>query len=270
MEDQTPTGWNADQDPATVNSGKKKEGAFSKLGAAVKKASTDRQAAREELGRKFLADAEAAGPLVTSGVFGTSAVEIYQGGYVRVATASDNAQQPAKISKKTPYEQLRSIKFTQPGQEQSSGFQSSLGPAVSGLMKGGRAFMKSSAPGLAAAGIAHLAKNEARKSFLTIVTDKEIYTLINQVHNGVMNRSLKGHNEVGLVLETAGNSVIDIVDVAAPQAPTEPHQVETHPAPTATSPTLSERLRELADLHRDGILSDDEFTAAKTKLLAGL
>ncbi|MCH8560293.1 SHOCT domain-containing protein [Nesterenkonia sp. DZ6] len=270
MEDQTPTEWNADQDPATVNLGKKKDGAFSKLGAAVKKASTDRQSAREELGRKFLADAEAAGPLVTSGVFGTSAVEIYQGGYVRVATAPEKAQQPAKISKKTPYEQLRSIKFTQPGQEQSSGFENSLGPAVSGLMKGGRAFMKSSAPGLAAAGIAHLAKNEARKAFLTVVTDKEIYTLINQIHNGYMNKVAKGHNEVGLVLETAGNSVLDIVEVAAPEARPEPHQVETHPAAAATSPTLSERLRELADLHRDGILSDDEFAAAKTKLLAEL
>lgn len=270
MEDQTPTQSTADKDPATANLGKKKDGAFSKLGAAVRKASTDRQDAREELSRKFLADAEAAGALVTSGVFGTSAVEIYQGGYVRVATASDNAQQPAKISKKTPYEQLRSIKFTQPRQEQSSGFENSLGPAVSGLMKRGRVFMKSSAPGLAAAGIAHLAKNEARKAILTIVTDKEIYTLINQIHNGYMKKVAKGHNEVGLVLENAGNSVLDIVEVATPEAPPEPHQVETHPAAAAPRPTLSERLRELADLHRDGILSDDEFTAAKTKLLAEL
>jgi hypothetical protein len=40
--------------------------------------------------------------------------------------------------------------------------------------------------------------------------------------------------------------------------------------PAAAEPTLAERLRELADLHKDGILSDDEFAAAKAKLLAGL
>jgi len=40
--------------------------------------------------------------------------------------------------------------------------------------------------------------------------------------------------------------------------------------PAAAEPTLSERLRELADLHKDGILCDDEFAGAKAKLLAGL
>jgi hypothetical protein len=36
------------------------------------------------------------------------------------------------------------------------------------------------------------------------------------------------------------------------------------------APTLSDRMRELSELHREGILSDDEFSSAKAKLLSGL
>jgi hypothetical protein len=40
-----------------------------------------------------------------------------------------------------------------------------------------------------------------------------------------------------------------------------------------TSPagsSAADRLRQLADLHRDGILSDDEFAAARAKLIDAL
>lgn len=293
MNEQTPAGWYPDQEgnmsywdglawteqvrspgesaSSDVVLSSKKNGAFSKLGAVVMKAAADRQAVKDELGRKQAADAQAAGDLVTSGVFGSSTVEIYQGGYVRLAVGLNNAQQPAGITKNTPYEKLRSIKFTQPGQDETSGatsgLESALGPALTGLMKGGKAFMKGSAPGLAVAGITHLATNSARKPFLTIVTDKEIHTLINQIHNGVFNKTTKGHNEVGLVLEAAGNSVLGEVELAHQPASELQPVVAGH---LAAGPTLAERLRELADLHKDGILSDEEFTAAKGKLLAGL
>jgi hypothetical protein len=36
------------------------------------------------------------------------------------------------------------------------------------------------------------------------------------------------------------------------------------------APTLSDRLRELANLRNEGILSDEEFAAAKAKLLGEL
>lgn len=258
----------------------KKDGAFSKLGAAVKKAAVEKKAAKEEFSQKQAEDAQAAGSLVTSGVFGTSTVEIYENGFVRVASWSEgmSATQPKSIGRNTPYEKLRSIKFTQPGQGQSSGATSALegavGPAVASLMKGGKALMKSSAPGLAVAGIAHLASNEARKAFLTIATDKAIHTLTNQTHNGFMKTSNKGHNEVGLALEAAGNAVLGVVEVAQ-QAPVSEPQPAPDPQPEAigqapSGPTLAERLRELADLHKEGILSDDEFAAAKAKLLGGL
>ncbi|MEC5200560.1 hypothetical protein RCH21_002806 [Arthrobacter sp. PL16] len=77
MDEQAPAGWYPDQDVTAVNSNNKKDGAFSKIGALVKKAAADRQAAKEELGRKQSTDAHAAGALVTSGVSGASTVEIY-------------------------------------------------------------------------------------------------------------------------------------------------------------------------------------------------
>jgi hypothetical protein len=167
---------------------------------------------------------------------------------------------------------LRSIKFTQSGQDNTSGMSSALegavGPAMARLAMGGAGLMKASAPGLAVAGLAHLAGAEGRKSFLTIATDKEIHTLTNQSHNGFVTKSNKGHNEVGLALEAAGNSVLGVVGVAAQEPVSEPQPAVVSPA--AAEPTLAERLRELAGLHKDGILFDDEFAAAKAKLLAGL
>lgn len=77
----------------------------------------------------------------------------------------------------------------------------------------------------------------------------------------------KGHNEVGLVLERAGNSVLnlpdedEVVEMASVLEPRQPITVQTE------APTLSDRLRELAALHRDGIISDEEFAAAKAAAL---
>ena len=44
------------------------------------------------------------------------------------------------------------------------------------------------------------------------------------------------------------------------------------PAPQAAAPAqndLTSKLQQLADLHNQGVLSDEEFAAAKAKLLAG-
>lgn len=81
-------------------------------------------------------------------------------------------------------------------------------------------------------------------------------------------RASRGHNEVGLALEAAGNSVLGVVEVAADESASESQPVVVSHA--AKSQPLAERLRELADLHRDGILSVDEFAAARGMLLAGL
>ena len=42
------------------------------------------------------------------------------------------------------------------------------------------------------------------------------------------------------------------------------------PAPrAAAAPSMADQLNQLADLHKQGMLSDDEFAAAKAKLLSG-
>ncbi len=48
---------------------------------------------------------------------------------------------------------------------------------------------------------------------------------------------------------------------AAPAAPAEP------PAPAAAEPSMLDQLNQLATLHEQGVLSDDEFSAAKAKIL---
>jgi hypothetical protein len=258
----------------TVGTDKKERGAFSRLGAVVKKAAADRQSANEEATRQWAEDAHAAGALVTSGVFGTSAIEIYEGGYVRVAEGKENLVAPATISKKTPYEKLRSIKFTQSDADAAaasapSAIEGLVGTAMTSLMKGGKALAKGTMPGLAAAGIAHVATTGSRRAFLTIATDKAIHTLSNQSSNSVgIKTSNKGHNEVGRALEAAGNAVLGISDAPARTLASEAQPVMS--GQVAAGPTLAERLRELAGLHAEGILSDEEFAASKAKLLGGL
>src|SRR5690606_11742808 len=97
-----------------------------KVGSLIRKAASERQSAKDELQRKQLQDAQAAGALVTSGVFGTSTIEVYEGGYVRVAEGRRDTNQVARISNKTPYEKLRSIKFSGAAPApQPSGFEAS-------------------------------------------------------------------------------------------------------------------------------------------------
>ena len=68
-----------------------------------------------------------------------------------------------------------------------------------------------------------------------------------------------------------GTTVLIAAAVAArlphPYAPDEPEAPAA--APAADHDALLRRLRELGELHRDGILTDEEFTAAKRKLIDG-
>jgi len=120
------------------------------------------------------------------------------------------------ITARTPYEKLRSISFTPAASDQASrgsGLESAVGPAVANLLKGTKHLMKTSAPGLAAAGIAHVASQGSRTSYLTISTDRQIYTLSNRVPNSVrLKTAKKGHVNVGLALEAAGNAVLGQLD----------------------------------------------------------
>ena len=52
------------------------------------------------------------------------------------------------------------------------------------------------------------------------------------------------------------------------QAPPEPVPAPA-PVPAAAAPDLTAQLQQLAQLHTAGVLSDEEFAAAKQKLIAG-
>jgi hypothetical protein len=40
-------------------------------------------------------------------------------------------------------------------------------------------------------------------------------------------------------------------------------------APPAAGPSVADQLQQIATLHQQGVLSDDEFAAAKAKILGG-
>lgn len=146
-------------------------------GSAIKRAMANRYAAKEEEARRHAELVQAAGAMVTNGTFGMSAIEVYIGGYVRVAEADPQSVQPAKITKSTPYEKLHSIKFTAATEKQESSTfdSSSLMKGASTLIQGGSGLLKASVPGLAVAGLSQVARAKLGKTFLTIATDRAIH-----------------------------------------------------------------------------------------------
>lgn len=257
-----------------------KRGAFSKLGSAVRKAAADRQSVKDEFAREQAEYASAAGRIVTSGVFGASTIEIYEHGYVRVAEGTEDFVQPADIKKSTPFEKLSSIKFTESDEEKAAAtptgpsvFAGTVGTAVTSIMSGGKSLMKGTVPGLAVAGVTHLAGTGARRSILLVVTDKAIHTLSNQYKNSIgIKTSNKGHSEVGRALQAAGHSVLGLSEKETETATISSTEAAALVGASQGSavPTLAERLRELSGLHKEGILSDEEFAESKAKVLAGL
>ena len=56
---------------------------------------------------------------------------------------------------------------------------------------------------------------------------------------------------------------------AAPAAPAAPAVPAAPATPAAAEPSMLDQLNQLATLHEQGVLSDDEFSAAKAKVLGG-
>ena len=262
--------------PAVTVDLDEKKGAFSKLGSAVRKAAADRKSVKDEFAREQAEYVTTAGRLITSGVFGTSTIEIYEHGYARVAEGTEDFVQPADIKKSTPFEKLTSIKFTESDEEKAAAapsvpsmFAGTVGTAITSILSGGKSVMKGTLPGLAVAGVTHLAGTGARRSILLVVTDKAIHTLSNQYKNSIgIKTSNKGHSEVGRALQAAGNSVLSLSEPAT-ISPTQAAEIVSA-SQGSSIPTLTERLRELSNLHKEGILSDEEFAESKAKILDGL
>lgn len=165
------------------------------------------------------------GDVVESRSFGGTTVEIYSGGYVRVATF---------MTARTPFEELRSIEARHIQQDKSSG---------------GRALAA-----VATMGASTLFSNEHRVAFLTIATDKKVHTL-----------QEKNADRRAFALEAAGNAVLDALRSRITASTLTP---ETHAS--APAPTAADRLRELANLRKEGLLTDEEYVEAKGRLLQEL
>ena len=283
----------------------KQSGILDALGQAVKDAAVERKnlaiealtagvrarREREEREReerlRQAGCARMAGRRVTSGEFGTSEVEIYENGYVRV-TGPSEAGRLCRIDESTPYENLISISFERPdsGSSGVSGAVAAPSVATAGtavkvvsmIAKRNPAVMAISAAGVAAAGAGAVAKIVSAKAVLTITTDQRVHVLTNQTKHPTTGIPMprKDHESVGVVLEQTGNSVLTAlgrgpVSLSAPALPSgqvEPSQGVGSPG--MSTEDVAKRLRELAELRKEGILDDADFAIAKRQLLEKL
>ena len=231
--------------------------------------------------------AQVAGRRVTRGEFGDSEVEIYENGYVRVAGPSEG-RRSCRIDESTPYENLISISFERPDSGSSGVTGAAAAPSVatagtavkvvSMIAKRNPAVMAISAAGVAAAGAGAVAKIISAKAVLTITTDQRVHVLTNQTKRPTTGIPMprKDHESVGAVLEQTGNSVLTAlgrgpVSLSAPALPSgqvePPQRVSASPVSTVD---VTASLRDLAQLHNEGVLDDKEFCEAKRQLLGRL
>ena len=99
-------------------------------------------------------------------------------------------------------------------------------------------------------GINLLLPGQRGRISLTIITDKKTHVLsTDQVHETAVRDYQK--------LLGAGQAVLQQIQL----------RTIAGVAPDSNAPDLGSQLKQISDLHAQGILSDDEFAAAKTKLL---
>ena len=229
-----------------------------------------------------------AGRRVTGGRFGDSEIEIYENGYVRVAGPSEGGRS-CWMDESTPYENLISISFERPDSG-SSGVAGVTGvpsvatagtavKVVSMIAKRHPLGMAvSGGIGLAAAGAGTVTKIMSAKAVLTITTDQRVHVLTNQAKHPTTGIPMprKDHESVGAVLEQTGNSVLTALGrgsvvpnvPALPSGQVDPPQRQS--SPSMSTEDVAKRLRELAELRKEGILDDADFAIAKRQLLEKL
>lgn len=296
----------AGQVSTPVGQAVKEPGILNALGQAVKNAAVEQKSLaigaltagvrarreREERERQErLRQAECArmaGRRVTGGRFGDSEIEIYENGYVRVAGSSEDGRS-CRIDESTPYENLISISFERPdsGSSGVAGVTSVPSVATAGTAVKVVSMIAKRHPlgmavsggiGLAAAGAGTVTKIMSAKAVLTITTDQRVHVLTNQAKHPTTGIPMprKDHESVGAVLEQTGNSVL----VALGRGPVVPNaaalptgQAEVSQgmsSPGMSTEDVAKRLRELAELHQEGILDDADFAIAKRQLLGKL
>ncbi|MDX2487642.1 MAG: SHOCT domain-containing protein [Gammaproteobacteria bacterium] len=69
------------------------------------------------------------------------------------------------------------------------------------------------------------------------------------------------------VLNTGVKAELDCADVAAEQTPTQTPQADQSGIPVPAPTSLKQRLIRLDELHRDGLITDEEYAAARRRIL---
>ena len=253
-----------------------KSSALKWIGASIKKAVDDRAAAERQQYAEGMARQTAAGQLLTKGEFGGRCIEVYEGGYVRIMSHSESSSE-SRTHRNTfshinqvPYERLISVSFVEDQENPTTHAPSTTSAtaiqAVSGLIGGG---IKSSPLGVVAAvvgaGASHAIKAKPRKSTLTITTDMNIHALTSDRDQASVGRALEraALTALGLPLPRERTQIEARVSPEShPDIPGSPTQQQTS--------SVTDRLRELATLHREGLINETEFAMAKARLLGSM
>ena len=214
----------------------------------------------------------AAGRLLTKGEFGGHCVEIYEGGYVRIMSHSESSSE-ARTRRNTfshinqvPYERLISVSFVEDQADsiahEPSATSATAMQAVSGLIGGGiKALPLGAVAAAVSVGASHVIKAKSRKSTLTITTDMNIHSLTDNGDQAPVGRAALIALGLPLPQERA--------QIEARVSPESYPDVPGSPAQQQTS-SVTDRLRELATLHREGLINETEFAMAKEKLLGSM
>lgn len=168
------------------------------------------------------------GQKVFSGTFGGHSIEVYDGGFIRVALFMKHT---------TPYERLLSINTKQVVQDKSAG---------------GRALASA-----ATAGISNLYSNEKRRVYLTIATDVKTRSLM----------QVNGDREA-LSIEAAGQGILEAIrhtQLITPTAQSAPQEPQTQPQHTGTDPI--EQLQRLKNMREADLITDEEYAAKRAEIL---
>jgi hypothetical protein len=187
------------------------------------------------------------GRVVVDEFFGTSRVRITDSGFVQYGTGW-------LPGKSRPYHRLIDISLDAQIQKKSG-----AGRAAGAVLTGGLNLMVANTRG---------------DIYLTITTDDEVHVLTADAGAHGPADLKRGHK-----LVAAGQAILQR-KAAQPQAPTSSpsaHAVSTPPPPppaplqsptpgASTSP-VSERLRQLAQLHQEGLITDAEFESRRSQII---
>jgi hypothetical protein len=193
-----------------------------------------KQAKREVAAGTQRQEIETYGPLVSEGSFGLRSVKIYGKGFVKVA--------PLMFGKLATYERLVSIEFA--GDVQKKTAPGRLGAAV---LTGGANVL--------------LTPNKRGDVYLTIVTDRTTHVLHEDPPNFLNIRTAKQ-------LAATGQGVLKRLAVDAPEK--EHGEVTTGSRSSQSVRSVTDRLKELTDLHAQGMITDGEYEDLRANLLKEL